>query len=62
MLMRRGEVMEALGVSKEKVNSMIACGVLRPVYLAKDHKGRPTGQARFCRREVEGIGKTKLEN
>lgn len=55
MLLRRGEVMETLGVCKEKVRDMVSCGLLHEVFLCRDKKGRPQGQARFCRCEVERL-------
>ena len=53
-LVKPGEVMRRLGITRWKLRSMVEAGALRPVRF-RDGKGRNTGYSWFRRAEVEQI-------
>lgn len=53
LLLRRREVMELLGAGWRIFRKATGPdGVLKPVYLQRDNKGRPKGGAFYRRRDV----------
>lgn len=53
--MRRGEVIEFLGISRDAMTELVRHGVLEEVHLIRDKKGRPRDKAYFRRAQVTEV-------
>jgi hypothetical protein len=55
LMLTRKDVLQALGISKTKLRTLVEAGVLAPVHLVIDETGRPRDRALFKRGDVEAI-------
>ncbi len=55
VMVSRKDVMRVLGIGKDKLRTMIECGVITPVHHRIDEQGKPLDRAMFKKQDLDAV-------